>query len=69
MEDDALTPATDDERLSRDVDAGALDADALLTRYCAMLYRRVGTYEEVARRTGLDRRTVRKYVAEDADVS
>ncbi len=26
------------------------------------LYRRHGTYEEVARRTGLDRRTAKKYI-------
>jgi len=41
---------------------GALDAQQLLARYCEMLYRQTGTYEEVARRTGLDRRTVRKYI-------
>ncbi len=34
----------------------------LLARYCAMLYRRLGTYAEVAKRTGLDPRTARKYV-------
>jgi len=30
--------------------------------FCALLYKRFGTYEEVARKTGLDRRTVKKYV-------
>ena len=55
-----------EELLAREVRDGTLDANALLTRYCAMLYRRAGTYEEVARRTGLDRRTVSKYVAEAA---
>jgi two-component system, NtrC family, response regulator HydG len=30
--------------------------------YCALLYERFGTYEEVARRAGLDRRTVKKHV-------
>jgi DNA-binding NtrC family response regulator len=60
--DDASLDA--DQRFAREVSAGSLDANALLTRYCAMLYRRTGTYEEVARRTGLDRRTVRKYVIE-----
>ena len=57
--------ASGDDSLAQDVQAGALDAPALLSRYCGMLYRRVGTYEEVARRTGLDRRTVRKYITED----
>ena len=45
--------------LARD---GQLSAKDLLGRYCAMLYRRLGTYAEVATRTGLDRRTARKYV-------
>lgn len=45
------------------VEAGKLDADALLAGYCGLLHERIGNYEEVARRTGLDRRTVRKYVA------
>ncbi|HEX9626698.1 MAG TPA: sigma 54-interacting transcriptional regulator [Acidiferrobacterales bacterium] len=41
---------------------GDLDAKGLMSGYCALLYRRHGTYEEVARRTGLDRRTVKKYL-------
>jgi transcriptional regulator with AAA-type ATPase domain len=41
---------------------GELAAAELLARYCAMLYRRLGTYAEVAKRTGLDPRTTRKYV-------
>ncbi len=44
------------------VGAGELDARDLIEGYCARLYKQHGTYEEVARRTGLDRRTVRKYV-------
>ena len=44
------------------IEAGSLDADALLGGYCALLYERCANYEEVARRTGLDRRTVRKYL-------
>lgn len=41
---------------------GVLDAEALLAAYCAHLHQRHGTYEEVARLTRLDRRTVKKYV-------
>ena len=41
---------------------GQLSAKDLLGRYCAMLYRQLGTYADVAARTGLDRRTARKYV-------
>jgi transcriptional regulator of acetoin/glycerol metabolism len=42
--------------------SGNLTADELVARYCALLYARHGTYVEVAKVTGLDRRTVRKYV-------
>ncbi len=38
---------------------GHLTADELLSRYCALVYRRTGSYEETARRLGLDRRTVK----------
>ena len=58
------TAATEHEQLADLVRAGRLSARELLGRYCAMLYRRGGTYAEVADRTGLDRRTARKYVEE-----
>ncbi len=49
--------------LSRDgIDHGSIDADTLLSGYCQLLYDRHGTYEEVARRTKLDRRTVKAYL-------
>ena len=51
--------------LAETLRAGELAASELLARYCAMLYRRLGTYVEVAKRTGLDPRTTRKYI-EDA---
>ena len=44
--------------------AGRLSAKDLLGRYCAMLYRQLGSYAEVATRTGLDRRTARKYIVD-----
>jgi hypothetical protein len=44
------------------VESGSLDADALLAGYCLLLYERHRTYEEVARRTNLDRRTVKAYL-------
>ncbi len=37
-------------------------AQGLTARYCAALHARHGSYEEVARRTGLDRRTVKAHV-------
>jgi transcriptional regulator with GAF, ATPase, and Fis domain len=57
----AVAASPGDDRLL-DV-AGEMSAKALLGRYCKALYARHGTYEEVARRTGLDRRTVKAYVA------
>ena len=50
------------ERLLAGIKAGSMDAQQLMTEYCGLLYRRLGTYEDVARTTGLDRRTVKKYV-------
>ena len=50
------------ELLARQLAAGKLTADELLGRYCAQLYRQLGTYAEVAKRVGLDPRTTRKYV-------
>ena len=47
---------------------GSIDARTLVGRYCAMLYRRSGNLAEVARRTGLDRRTVRKHLEEQGEV-
>ncbi|MCB1070898.1 MAG: sigma-54-dependent Fis family transcriptional regulator, partial [Kiritimatiellae bacterium] len=41
---------------------GKLTAEQLMAAYCAALWREDGNYEEVGRRTGLDRRTVKKYV-------
>ncbi|MFH0879217.1 MAG: sigma 54-interacting transcriptional regulator [Lentisphaerota bacterium] len=41
--------------------SGALSAEGLLGAYCRLLWTRHGTYEEVARRTGLDWRTAKKY--------
>jgi DNA-binding NtrC family response regulator len=49
-------------RLVQDMREGAFDAEGLLANYCAMLYHRFGTYEEVSRRARLDRRTAKKYV-------
>jgi len=49
-------------RLVARIEAGALDAEELLSAYCSLLYQQHGTYEEVARRTRLDRRTVKKHI-------
>ncbi len=48
------------------LDTGGLTAQQLVSAYCKLLYARHGTYEEVARRTELDRRTVKKHVLAEA---
>jgi transcriptional regulator with AAA-type ATPase domain len=44
------------------LEEGRLDAHRLLSGYCRLLYGRLKTYEDVAKRTRLDRRTVKKYI-------
>jgi transcriptional regulator with GAF, ATPase, and Fis domain len=44
------------------VEQGDIKAVNLISGYCYLLYQRHRTFEEVARRTGLDRRTVKKYI-------
>jgi DNA-binding NtrC family response regulator len=56
--------ATQEQQFASRMLAGQLSAKDLLGRYCALLYRQLGTYAEVAARTGLDRRTARKYVVD-----
>lgn len=55
------------ERLLRGIAGATYTAKQLLSDYCTMLYRQFGTYEEVARRTELDRRTVKKHVLNDGE--
>ncbi len=50
------------ERLITGINSCDLDAQELLSGYCALLYDRYGTYEEVSRRMNLDRRTVKRYI-------
>ncbi len=54
--------ATPARAIATAFEAGTLSAKELLVRYCGMLYDRLGTIEEVARRSGLDRRTAKKYI-------
>ena len=60
--DPALAGGDIRARLLAQVDAGACSARDLLSGYCRLLYSRHGTFEDVARRTGLDRRTVKKHI-------
>ncbi|MFC1877576.1 sigma-54-dependent transcriptional regulator [Thermodesulfobacteriota bacterium] len=51
-------------RLVKGIESGELDAQNLIAGYCTLLYNRYGTFEDVARHTNLDRRTVKKYIGE-----
>jgi len=59
---DPLPLLGQEETLLERLRSGDMTAAELLARYSALLYRRFGTYSEVAKRTGLDPRTSRKYV-------
>jgi transcriptional regulator of acetoin/glycerol metabolism len=59
---DTLSASSAETALSREVEAGRISADVLVQRYCALLYARTHSYVEVARISGLDRRTVKKHV-------
>jgi transcriptional regulator with AAA-type ATPase domain len=50
------------EEFASQARAGLLTADELLGRYVTVVYSRTGSYEETARRLGLDRRTVKAKV-------
>ncbi|MFQ6006488.1 MAG: sigma-54-dependent transcriptional regulator [Woeseia sp.] len=56
------TDHSSEDAFLESVRAGALTADELIGRYCAMLHERHPNYSDVASRAGLDRRTVRKHV-------
>ena len=50
------------EEFASQARTGVLTADELLQRYVTIVYSRTGSYEETARRLGLDRRTVKAKV-------
>jgi DNA-binding NtrC family response regulator len=60
----AFLPAPDrlDARLQQGIASGDIDAQSLISGYCRLLYQRHGTFEAVAKRTRLDRRTAKKYI-------
>jgi DNA-binding NtrC family response regulator len=51
-------------QLQEGIQNGSIEAQQLLAGYCFLIYQRHGTYEAVARRANLDRRTVKRYVDE-----
>jgi len=50
------------DRISEGFSRGEYTAQELLRAYCRHLYQKFGTYEKVARLTGLDRRTAKKHI-------
>ena len=50
------------EEITADFLDGRLTAEEVLSRYCTLVYRKTGSYEETAKRVGLDRRTVKRKV-------
>ena len=57
-----------EDDLIQKIQSGTLETKEFYKQYCILLYQRFGTYQEVARRTGLDRRTVKKYLMNSIDV-
>ena len=53
---------TDGKDWINKISQGEMSVNALTSHYCQMLYQQFSSYEEVARRTGLDRRTAKKYI-------
>ena len=53
------------ERLAEAVARGALSAEELLERYTALVYAETGSYQETARRLGVDHRTVKSRLKEE----
>lgn len=51
-------------RLIKGINEGDMTVSELTSMYLQLLYRKHGAYEKVARRAGVDRRTVKKYIDE-----
>ncbi|GAB6145209.1 sigma-54-dependent transcriptional regulator [Desulfocicer niacini] len=56
-------------RLIKGINNGDLTVSELTSGYLQLLYQKHGAYEKVARRAGMDRRTVKKYIDEQGNFS
>ena len=60
---DIMLNSTDlEENFVQTIQTGSVKVRELINQYCTLLYHRLGTYEKVAQKTGLDSRTVKKYL-------
>lgn len=50
------------EKLSHGIEEKNISIPELISGYCKLLYDKHGTYEKVAKLTGLDRRTIKKHI-------
>ncbi len=50
------------QNLIQGIEKRNIDVQTLLSGYCTLVYHKYGNYSETARITGLDRRTVKKYI-------
>ena len=50
------------DRLAQGIAEQNIPVADLVSGYCYLLYEKLGTYEKVAKKTGLDRRTIKKYI-------
>jgi len=67
--DGTLVSVNHESKLKKGISDGSINAQNLISGYCFLLHDRHGTFEEVARRTGLDRRTVKKYIQEWKEIN
>jgi transcriptional regulator with GAF, ATPase, and Fis domain len=51
-----------DEILIKGIQEQTISVSDLVSGYCKVLYADLGTYEKVAQKTGLDRRTIKKHI-------
>ncbi|MCP4020629.1 MAG: sigma-54-dependent Fis family transcriptional regulator [Desulfobacteraceae bacterium] len=50
------------QKLAQGISNQDIKVSELISGYCALLYDTLGTYEQVAKKTGLDRRTIKKHI-------
>lgn len=57
-----MRTVSQEAQLAKDLEDGAMTAAEILAKYCKIHYEKLGTFEGVAKLTGLDRRTVKKHI-------